>query len=245
MIELVLDSNIWIHNIALDEPKGIFNQLNEFLDNGEIILLTNDVLLDEWNRNKEDTRVSIAKKIKDNSKKALEISEFLEPKEKSTLNKLILNYKDREEKRISLAINRIKQIDELFSKSTKMKVSKEMKLEVIDWALNKTAPFNKKKNSVADALILLSFVEHRKHRYNNGFQPKAYFISQNHTDYSSEIDKDIIHPDLSKLIDSVNINYCRYVNQTLSLVPDDLLELESMIDTQVEMYKEEKYFNEK
>lgn len=243
MIELVLDCNIWIHNIAADEPKGIFNQLDEFIKRGEINLLINDVLVDEWNRNKDTTRETLIRKIKDNSEKALEISEFLEKREISTLDKLLVKYKEREEERIRLANNRIKLIDKLFSVSTIMEVTQEMKIEVIDWALKKTAPFSKNKNSVADALILLSFVEYRKKKYNEGLQPKAYFISKNHNDYSSENDKDIIHPDLSTLIGSVNINYCRHINQSLSLAPDDIVKLEGMIDIHVEMYKEERHFN--
>lgn len=47
MKDLILDSNIWMHHIAMDEPKGIFNELKEFIESDGIHILSNSIITDE------------------------------------------------------------------------------------------------------------------------------------------------------------------------------------------------------
>ena len=75
MISLVLDTNIWIAYIAKDWPSGIIDEIKKKKKSGEIILLTNEIIIEEWNRNKETTLKDISKKadeIFDATKKVFE-----------------------------------------------------------------------------------------------------------------------------------------------------------------------------
>lgn len=239
MIDVILDTNIWIHHIALDNPTGIFNNLKEQIRTKQIYILSNEIIIDEWRRNKQTTIDSVVKAIKNLSKNALEVKEFLNSSDKKVLEDLLEKYASKEEERITLAKNRIEEIEQLIVSATQTKISNEMKLQVVDWALQKRAPFTIKQNSVGDALILLSAVEHRRKYLENGFIPKGFFVSFNHTDYADKLDKDTIHQDLEDLLEDGNMEFKRNIGEVLNLTPELNMEIENYIDTQIEMYKDQ------
>ena len=240
MIDLILDVNIWMHHIAMDEPKGIFNELKEFIDSEEIYLLSNSIIIDEWKRNKETTINNVVAKIKKQSISALEIKEYLPADERERLADILEKYKTTEESRLKIALDRIDEIEKMITQSTQTEVTKEMKLKIVDWALEKKAPFALKKNSVGDALIILSAIEHRKKNISKGFYPKGYFVSWNHTDYADLNDKDLIHPDLADMLEDANLHYHRHIGLALKLAPKDLMDIENYIDWSIEVAKEQR-----
>lgn len=240
MIDLILDVNIWIHHVAMDEPKGIFNELKKYIDSDEIHLLSNSIIIDEWKRNKGGTIEKVTSQIKKQSKSALEIKEYLPVHEKRKLNEILQKYCAKEKERLTIVQNRVEEIEKMIVSATQTHVTNEMKLKVVDWALEKKAPFALKKNSVGDALIILSAVEHRKRNMASGFQPKGYFVSWNHTDYADLNDKDLIHPDLADMLEDANLHYHRHIGLALKLAPKDLMEIENYIDWSIELAKEER-----
>ena len=73
-----------------------------------------------------------------------------------------------------------------------------------------------------------------------GFYSKGYFVSWNHTDYADSNDKDLIHPDLSDMLEEANLHYQRHIGLALKLAPDDLMEIENYIDWSIDVAKEER-----
>ncbi|SCY08339.1 hypothetical protein SAMN05192588_1052 [Nonlabens sp. Hel1_33_55] len=238
MTDVILDTNIWISHIAKDKPNGIFDSFKSQVDNGEIFLLINDIILDEWQRNKSNTIRDITNEIKSSSKNALRMKTFLDENGKQKIDELLSDYNSKEEERIKLAEQRIEQVEKLMTNATKVIVTNEMKIRVADWALEKRAPFKQKSNSVGDALILLSTVEHRNSDSTSHFRP-GFFISFNHTDYAQRENSDEIHEDLQELLDGANLSYKRNIGEVLSLTPELNAEVESYIDYQVESYMED------
>ena len=238
MTDVILDTNIWISHIAKDKPNGIFESFKSQVDNGEIFLLINDIILDEWQRNKNNTIRDITSEIKSSSKNALRMKTFLDENGKQKIDELLSDYNAKEQERIRLAEERIKEVEKLMSNATKVAVTDEMKIQVANWALEKRAPFKQKSNSVGDALILLSTVEHRNADSTSHFRP-GFFISFNHTDYAQRDNSDEIHEDLQELLDGANLSYKRNIGEVLSLTPELNAEVESYIDYQVEWYMEE------
>lgn len=236
MIDLVLDTNIWINHIAMDNPTGIFNELKYQIESEQVFILANEIIIDEWNRNKATTTKTIIKRIKDQSKNALEIKEFLDIDDKTSLEKILSKYAQKENEREELAIKRIEDVEHMILNGTQTKITNEMKLKVVDWALKKRAPFKVKNNSVGDALILLSSAEHRK----TTNSPKGFFVSFNHTDYADPTDKDIIDEDLQDLLEDSNMEYKRNIGEVLHLTPELNMEIERYIDMLMERAKDER-----
>ncbi|MBE7634274.1 DUF4935 domain-containing protein [Tenacibaculum finnmarkense genomovar ulcerans] len=224
----------------MDEPKGIFNELKGFIESNEIHILSNSIIADEWMRNKETTIKNVISKIQKQSKSALEIKEYLPENERIELENILEKYKTNEKNRIEIVLSRIDDIEQMINQATQTKITDEMKLKVVDWALEKKAPFALKTNSVGDALIILSAVEHRKKNMNKGFYPKGYFVSWNHTDYADLNDKDLIHPDLKDMLENANLHYHRYIGLALKLAPEHLMEIENYIDMSIEIAKDQR-----
>jgi predicted nucleic acid-binding protein len=241
MVELILDTNIWISHIAKDKPQGIFDILNEQLENGAVLLLTTDVIIDEWNRNKENTLSQIESSIRESSRNASKIKHFLPNDKKQEVENLIEIFHVNETERLKLAQDRIQAIDLLLNNSEKAITSDAMKIQVANWALEKRAPFKAKSNSVGDALILLASVEHRKNRGDKSQLFSGFFVSFNHSDYSSSQDSDIIHEDLKTLLDEANLSYKRNIGEVLNLTPDLSIEIENYIDHMIESYIESQW----
>lgn len=239
MVDIILDTSVWITNVAADEPKGVFNELVELFENSEINLLSNNIILEEWERNKERILVLIRKSIKDDFTSAKNITTYLEIEDSKAYSDLLRKYSS-EDIRIEEENKRFEAITDIIKRATQTIITDEMKLQVVDWAIEKKAPFMIKKNSVADALILLSSIEHRNN-YGGGMRPKGIFITMNHTDYADPEDKDLPHPDLEEMLDGADITYVRHLNQALfTLAPAAIMDFENWIDIATEMYREER-----
>lgn len=239
MVDLILDTSVWIASVAADEPKGVFNELVELFENNEINLLSNTIILAEWERNKDRTLALIVKSIKSDYQAAKNISAYLKEEDRAPYSDTLNKY-NSEDLRIAEAEKRFDYITELIGRATQTVITDAMKLQVVDWAIEQKAPFTIKKNSVADALILLSAIEHRNN-YTGSLKPKGIFITLNHTDYGSPDDKDLPHPDLEEMLETADITYVRHLNQALfTLAPAAILDFENWIDIATEMYKEER-----
>ena len=238
MIDLILDTNIWISHIAKDKPAGIFESFKKQVEDGEVILLINQIIRDEWNRNKENTIRDIEKEIKTISKTALKMKPFLDNENKRKIENLLSDYNREEEKRVELAKKRIEEVEKLMTNATEIEITDEMKIQVSNWALEKRAPFTQKANSVGDALILLSAVKHRHNNKSAYFIP-GFFVSFNHTDYSKKNNADQIHEDLEEILKEANLSYKRNIGEVLNLTPELNIEVESYIDSIVERYLED------
>lgn len=238
MVDVILDTNIWISHIAKDKPVGIFESFKKQVSNGDVILLINDIILDEWKRNKDNTIRDIANEIKISSKSALKIKEYLDFDGKEKITELLSEINAKEDERIKLAEKRMEEVELLMSQAVKTDITNDMKITVSNWALEKRAPFKQKSNSVGDALILLSAVRHREKDGSSDFRP-GFFVSFNHTDYANKDNSNEIHEDLKELLDKGNLSYKRNIGEVLNLTPELNQEVHNYIDSYVEYYMEE------
>lgn len=242
MIYLIIDTNYWIY-LAKGEHPEVFNRLKQDIIERKVQILINQVILDEWNRNKGDIITEIQEAIRKQAITAEGISEYLEGAEKDIFERVIRNYKIKEEARVDSALQRVKAVEDIFYKHAIVTpIDDQMRLRIVELALAQKAPFTKNKNSVADALILFSSVEYLKQ---NGIVNKqglknlneAIFVTFNHTDFSaSNQEKDKVHPDLEPLLNSVGMKYVRNIGQILDLTPQMIAEIDEYIEYAVDSW---------
>lgn len=231
MIPLILDSNIWIEFLAKDQ-NGIYALFMEKLDAGDVFAVTNDVIIEEWKRNKESTINKIKETILKEAKPAKTICEFLSEPDKKALGTIIDSAIANREK---LALDRVEELERILMSSPKMEVTDEMKLKAVEFALLKKAPFSVKGNSVADALILFSALSYFK---DTDFSTRPYFITFNHTDFSNPENRDEIHPDLKSLLEGTNIQYTRNLAEALNLSSKMVKEINDYLEYMIERHYE-------
>lgn len=218
MATLIFDTNIWLEFIAQDKPKGILEELKTKKEEGEIRLLTNQIIIDEWERNKDSIKDKIKNTVDNyfyNAKKAFEL---YQPADKEEFDNQANAFFDAKDQLVENALNHVEETEAFLHGCEKTVITEEMKLEVIDRALEKRAPFVVNKNNVGDALILLSSIEYMKEK-TIGIKD-SIFVSYNHTDFASKEDKDKIDAELKDLIEEANMKYTRHIGEALELNPE-------------------------
>jgi len=241
MIYLILDTNYWIYLAKGEHPK-VFDKLKQFIDEKKVEILVNQVIIDEWNKNRDDTIRDIEKRIRNQAVSAENLSEFLIGDDKATFKQIIQKYKTNEDSRINAALNRINAIEDIFNnQATWTTINDQMKIDVVQLALTKKAPFVKERNSIGDALILLSTIEYLKQHSifaSTGVKlSDAIFVTYNHKDFSkSDGEKDEVHPHLAPLFDSVKMKYVRNIGQILNLTPKMVSEIDEYIEHEVDSW---------
>jgi len=236
MVTLVLDTNIWIYLAKGDHPV-VLQKLIEKFNIQEIQFVVSSLQIDEWKRNKK----SIIKQIRDaigfQIQNAQTISEYLGGDEKNTFTKILADFKNSEQKLIDSAEKRFELVEDILTnKSSIAAVTNDHIFEAANWAIEKRAPFHRNNNSYADALILLSAVNYIKENslHTDPFEkskkiivPDSVFVSYNSDDFSKDLkgaEKDVIHPDLEPLLNSVHMKFERNIGKILAL--SDVLQKE-------------------
>lgn len=248
MVYLIFDTNIWIYLANGHDPLSNSDSGSkhfEFLDTLEhlrnenkIQILINDIIIEEWKRNKHHVNQKITKlrrKLNDADKSVKNILRYT-----SAFDGLADEYKKGIEAEIEANIRHIKNVEELlFSECINTEISDSTKLKIFERAVNKEVPFHKGKNNIADLTILLSSYEYLKNHVEN--ELPVYFVSNNWQDFTDGNDKDSFHPEIKKLISDVEIKYERILPKAIKLTEDAILELEEYLKEQ--KYLDSIYFN--
>jgi hypothetical protein len=169
----LLDTNIYLQMLREARDEYALSTLESVLEDEKITLLVPSVLLNEWNRKKEQTVKNLQSKINEAAS--------------------ITGHSDH----IGISIEQLKEranrIDVLLTKGVAIKLTKEVKALIIDLSLSKKAPFHADKTkSINDALFFFSVTLYLRKKKSEKF----YFITSDRdfTDPSSQ--EGILHPEL-------------------------------------------------
>lgn len=228
MAKLVLDTCSWIE-LAKPKFSKVLEELESQIENGITIIISCDLIIDEWERNKSRIISNIQSSIKDYSKSAINISNYLPEIEKTELIKILEKYRDSEEEQIKLAEQHFNRIEKLINSSTKFKINDKLKLEVIEKGIKKEVPFHNSKNNINDALIYFGAIE-----YVQDFviAKDLIFVTQNINEFSDTNNRSLIHPDLK--VDSVH--YSTNLADALKMRKEEIDELDEYNEYRFEMW---------
>lgn len=235
MKHVALDTNSWIYLADGTEPKKFLCFLVNECREGNLEILVPKVVLDEWNRHKNNNTVTLrGKKLSDELKKTIEDIIDINKKVRFVSSKNheseLKEFSGSFEKNISrefeeAVMDNVTIIDELFKNDaiilpTKNKLYKKAG----KYALQKKAPFGSK-NSFADALIIFSFLDYlRSKKIKN-----AMFISKNHKDFCEmKNSKKELHSDLKEEFEKANCKYFIYVGAALKTINKDITNEEEL-----------------
>lgn len=235
MIYLILDTNNWIYLANGLDPISnkhhddlhyeLLKSLKELKDKNQAQVIINEIIVIEWNRNKEHCKAKIKKleqKLanKDNSFK--EIEKYTT----ANINQLQEEFIRSIEKEIRSNETHIQNVEDfILNDCVKVEISQKLKLEIFDLSINNHAPFHNKKNNVGDAAILLSAVEYLKNRQDY-FGYQAFFISNNIEEYTDGKNLKDFHPQLAGLLNGVNLQFERILPSALNVSKQIVAEME-------------------
>lgn len=210
MAKLIIDTSSWLE---ISKPK--FNEVLIELENqikfGQTVLLTSNIIIEEWERNKEKIQKEILDSIKSHAKSALKLTEFLDKEDSDILINLIGSAQNKEKKQEELSKKHFERAEKLLKESEVYTITDELKLLMADRAITKKAPFHNSKNNMADALIYFGAVEYVKKEAQ--IATDLFFVSANHKEFANPKDYTKIHPDLEK----PNVHFYNNVAQALKM----------------------------
>ena len=233
MTKIILDTNIWI---CL--TKVVFNPLwlrfKKMAEAGEIEVIVNDIILLEWERNKENTLKSLSESIKNEYRSAVKISIYLEEGPRKKFLNIVSEYKD-EKLRIGKAKNKVIEIENFMKSRTIIESTKDQKLFISRLAINNLPPFHGRKNVFNDALIVRNIYD-----YGVANLPWKYdliYVSNNPRDFIDEKTGEIYH-DLIDGLNPIKMLCVKELGEVLKLSPYLIDDFESWLNNELEKQAE-------
>jgi len=252
---IFLDTNNWIY---LSNGYDILNQkhdelhfkLFDVLKRGErtkiLQILTNDIIIEEWRRNKKETEKQIERLTNQHKEKTRILNCIKEsiPEEGKNIDHILLKLEEAFIEKKSQHFKHISDVEKFLEEQTiKVPITDKTKNKAIEIALAKKAPFcGDKSNSMADALIFLSaleFIEEQKDiipdifNTNNGQDeiifPASYFASSNKGDFSDPKNSTIIHPHLKPYLDKTETQFKYSLKELILSLEKDVLTIEEIL----------------
>jgi hypothetical protein len=210
MAKLIIDTSTWL-DLANPRLEEVLIELEEQVKNGITVLLTCDIILEEWENNKQRVFNNVVDSIRSHAKSALRMAELLPVKEKQELKKIVQKYTKVQTEQEKLAEVCFSRIEKLIRDSELFIIEDSLKLDMANRALTKQAPFHNHKNNMADALLYFGAVEHvgKEHQ----IATDLIFVTSNYTEFSDPNDFKKIHPDLHK----GNVHFFNNLAQALKM----------------------------
>jgi hypothetical protein len=159
MFYIFLDTCVLLDISTKKSDIPLVSALEELVNSNVVTLVVPDLVIAEYERNKEDVANKTTKRLSQEFKQVKAVvSEFAGENQASTLEVL-----DDINARLPLLTDAnyvtINRVEKLIDSANKISISERSKMAVVQRALDKKAPFHINKNSVADAVIIEQFSE--------------------------------------------------------------------------------------
>lgn len=235
--KIALDTNIWIY-LTKETFSPLFESLKEKISNEEFELLTNEVIIEEWIRNKENTIKNLCESIKQEFKASKKLSQFLSEQKKNEFLKFLEDL-DTEDKRLEKAKLRVEEVEQLLFSAKKIEITQEQKLYVSELAIMKKGPFSNNKNNFNDTLILRNFIEHVK-GVNYPDKYDLIYVSYNTKDFCVD-GKEIIYPEILDGFDSLRLKNVTELGHAFELSAELIDDFDDWVEEQVQSWADMQY----
>ncbi|WP_240349684.1 PIN domain-containing protein [Pseudomonas putida] len=172
--------------------------LEHLVEKGVVKLLVPDLVLSEYERNKDRVIDATRKRLTAECKVVRDILNSFGGDQKKTAIDAIDDVNHRLPLLAEANLITMRRVQQLFQAAIHVPVSDASKLKAAERALAKKAPFHKQKNSLADAVLLETFDEFRQTQGDE--YESLRFITANVSDFSAE-DHRKPHIDFAEIFD--------------------------------------------
>ncbi|MFD2938489.1 PIN domain-containing protein [Flavobacterium sp.] len=224
MTKLLIDTCVWLDLAKTLKGEETLNLLCEFLDQGEVTLILPQIILAEFDRNKERIILDAGKSLSSHFRK---VKEMVTEHAKSESKTHILSELDDIDKKIPTlsenAIISIAKIESIFKNAEIFDITDSIKLRAAQRAIDKKAPFHLSKNSMGDSLIIECYNEYKEQNSAQDFN--IAFVTHNINDFSIKNgNQKLPHEDLKEIFNSPKYQYFINLAEALYLINPDLVE---------------------
>lgn len=224
MFKLLIDTCVWLDFAKITKGDKVLGLLEEFLEKEEVALICPEIILSEFDRNKDRIVTNAGKSISSHRKKAKKIVDRHGSKE---IKQIVLSELNNIDHKIPTleeeAFSTIQRIQKLLNRSEKIPINDDIKLRSAQRAIDNRAPFHSSKNSMEDAIIIESYQEYRS--THNSDESTLMFITHNKNDFSlQDGNQKEPHNDLKNIFDSTDSHYFINLSDALNKINSELVE---------------------
>jgi hypothetical protein len=194
----------------------VLDGLSELVQSGHIRLVVPQVVIDEWNDNKQGrVCLSLVTSFRGKIKNAKDLGKYLPADDMPEFERMLEHLRTQEQQVQARAERRIEQVEALLNHTTTitLDVPDDVKVWATDLALARKAPFGNKGRTdsvVPDALVFLTALDYAARQQ----LPELVFVSANKKDFGHQTSG--LHPDLQELSSEVNVKYYLTVGHAIN-----------------------------
>ncbi|WP_034924876.1 PIN domain-containing protein [Gillisia sp. CAL575] len=222
MTNLLIDTCVWLDIAKSTKGEGILHLIEQLISENKIELIIPEIVLTEFDRNKDRTIASAKKSVSEHLKKVRELVFSYSDKDnrQNILNELN-NLDHLIPIKSDIVTYSITRIETLFKQSLIIRIDNDIKIKATDRAINKLAPFHLSKNSIGDALIIESYAKFQRENK----KEKIAFVTHNKNDFSLQNgNQKLPHEDLMDIFKNSNSNYYINLLDCLNDIEPDFIE---------------------
>jgi PIN domain len=205
-VVLMIDTCVWLELAKDYSQRSLLSALEELVRMGQVSLLTPVLVVEEFRKNRERIVEESGRSIGSTLRRAKEVlaklgdergkSEAI--RQLNEIDQQSVNYRDA-------AAEAVQRIEKLFSHSTQVRTTPDIKLAAAERAISHKAPFHRQRNSMNDALLIEIFGDMQKGRGGH-----YVFVTHNIKDFSHMgVDEQKPHPDIAQFFSSKSHYFTR------------------------------------
>ncbi len=218
---IMLDTCVLLDISTKKNYLPIVSALENLVSSGIIKIVVPDLVIAEFDRNKEDVADKTRKRLSHEFKQVRSVVLEFGGKEKEKAIEVLNDVNSRLPLLSEANYATILRVEKLIEDSLQEKISDNAKIAAVQRGLDKRAPFHISKNSMADAVLIEQFSEFIS---NNDSDSNVFiFVTHNHNDFSSK-DHRQPHEDFSDIFHKDNVHYFNNAFSAIKSVDDEVLE---------------------
>ena len=224
MVKLCIDTCVWLDIAKTTKGEELLNLRSEFIERQEVTIILPEIVITEFDRNKDRIVVDAGKSLSSHFKKVKEM--VAEHADKESKDHILTQLNDIDKKIPTLgenAIQTISRIEEIMKNAEVIQITDQIKLSATQRAIDKKAPFHLSKNSIGDSIIIESY---NNYKIQNAAQEfNLMFVTHNINDFSTKNgSQKLPHEDLSEIFDTPKSQYFISLPEGLNSINPDLVD---------------------
>ena len=218
---MMLDTCVLLDISTRKTDLPIVSALEELVSTGNVRLVIPDLVVSEFNRNKDDVAEKTWRRLSQEFKQVRSVIEEFGGDNKENAIEVLKEVGSRLPLLSEANYATISRVEHLIEKSLKVEATDSAKLAAVARALDKRAPFHISKNSMADAVLIELFTEFVTNNQSGG--DTFVFVTHNHNDFSSKDHREP-HQDFSEIFSSNNVQYFSTISSAINFLDEGILE---------------------
>jgi hypothetical protein len=218
MLRLLIDTSTWLDIAKRRDGQKWIVPIRVFVLHNRLELLVPSVILEEFERNRPHVEASVTTSVQNRFR---QLREDMQSYGGTRRDEWLEEVSHRIPLISSTALKNFNEIHDLLMNGRRLEPTSNEYSLVVERGLAKQAPFNRNKNSTADALI----IEHYGSVVLEGdsAEHQHCFVTSNYEDFSAPgSNRNTPHPDIASFFEGANSRYCYDIDGFTSALEDYL-----------------------